>query len=252
MYNYESKEERRKFRIRTVIISALLILNVTAIYLYYYVLIFNDVVPGKVYGESTFNGGRYEIYTLKYYYQHKGISYFDKIDYVMGQDLNLGDSIDLRVLRPYPKKHIVNKVYRDNSISHQYDCDDGFIIRYNAFIEELEDYSPGSTETLTTPNDNRIKLQPNTDVSIKSTVVQTIDNIRFNRGSIIDYYILKIKGASLELYSVYHYMNDFSTDAMPSKVIYHELCKKLPELNIQVSALQLDNPKKERLLDKNW
>ncbi|MCG8578761.1 MAG: hypothetical protein MI866_02525 [Bacteroidales bacterium] len=252
MTQYSTKEERRKFRLRTIIISSILVLNVVVIYLYYYVLIFNAIAPGKVYGESIFTGGRYEIYTLKYYYQYDGITYFDKIDYVMGQDLELGDSINFRVLKPYPTKHIVDKVYRDESKRYQYDCEDGFIIRYNEEINVHSDYLGKETETITTNENSRIKLSPQTPQDIKDNVSQSIDNIRFNRGSIIDYYMLKVVGESVYLYSVYHYMNDFSTDAMPAKIIYQELQKRMPDKDIHVSVLDLDNAKKEYMLDTGW
>ncbi|MCU4157644.1 hypothetical protein J1N10_16830 [Carboxylicivirga sp. A043] len=252
MNQYSTKEERRKFQLRTIIISSLLVLNVLGIYLYYYVLVFNAIAPGKVYGESTFNGGRYEIYTLKYYYQYNGITYFDKIDYVMGQDLELGDSIHFRVFRPYPAKHIVDKVLRDESKAHRYDCEDGFIIRYNEEVNQHSDYLPKDTKTHTTARNKRLILSSETPQDIKIKVSQAIDNIRFNQGSLIDYYMLKATGHSLYIYSIYHYMNDFSTDAMPAKILYQELKQLMPDKDIYVSTLELDNAKKEYMLDTQW
>ncbi|WP_430815033.1 hypothetical protein [Carboxylicivirga sp. RSCT41] len=252
MNQYSSNEERRKFRMRTIIISSILVLNVVVIYLYYYVLVFNAIAPGKVYGESIFKGGRYEVYTLKYYYQHNDITYFDKIDYVMGQDLELGDSLNFRVLKPYPPKHIVDRVFRDASKRHEYDCEDGFIIRYNEEINVHSDYLNDDAELISTQRDNRIKLSPQTPQNIIEDVSRAIDNIRFNRGSIIDYYMLKAVDNSIYLYSVYHYMNDFSTDAMPAKIIYHELKKLMPDKDIYISVLDMDNAKKEHMLDTQW
>jgi hypothetical protein len=156
------------------------------------------------------------------------------------------------VLKPYPPKHIVDKVFRDEAKTHRYDCEDGFIIRYNEEINKHSDYLEKNVETITTPQGNRITLSPQVPQSIKRHVSQAIDNIHFNQGSIINYYMLKVVGSSVYLYSVYHYMNDFSTDAMPAKIIYQKLKKRMPNKTIHISTLELDNAKKERLLDTSW
>lgn len=245
----EIKLEKRRFLIRTISISALLIINVLIIYLYYYVLVFNSIEMGKVYGDSTFNGGRYEIYTLKYYYQHKNITYFDKIDYVMTKDLEVGDSLVLRVLNPYPPKHMIKKVIRNESKKPSYHHEDGLKTEYHIHIEKLRDYEPQDANTLNTPNDNKLILSTNTSAKIKTEVIKTIDNVRFNRGSLIEYFILKSNQDSITLHSVYHYLNDFSIDAMPSRIIYQQLNNSFPDKKISISILDKNNPKRERKLE---
>ena len=89
----EIKREKKRLIIRTICILLILIGVALIFYLYYRVLIFNNVEAGKVYGDSTFNCGRYEVHTLKYYYRHKGVSYFDKMDYMMTEGLKVGDSL---------------------------------------------------------------------------------------------------------------------------------------------------------------
>ncbi len=246
------KKERQSFLTRAILISALLIVNVIVIYLYYYVLVFNTIEPGKVYGESTFNGGRYEVYTLKYYYQHNNITYFDKVDYVMGQDLQLGDSIALRVLRPYPSKHMVDKVFRDESKNLSYNCEDGFIVQYNEFINTFTDYEDESFSDILSPQGNTIHLSDAGYEKQAQQAIEVIDNIRFNRGSLVDYFILKMDEDSIHLRSVYHYLNDFSTDAMPSKMMYQNLSTLFPAKHLHISVFDTDNPKKERVLDPTW
>lgn len=252
MTNYNTPNERKAFIIRTIIILTLLIGNLVGIYLYYYVLVLKSVEPGKVYGESTFNGGRYEVYTLKYYYLHNNITYFDKVDYVMGQDLQLGDSLAVRVLRPYPPKHMVDRVYRDESKPNTYNCEDGFIIRYNEAINTMPDYEAQSFSVVQSKQDYTIHVDNKIPDDIKNKVIAAIDNIRFNRGSLVEYFILKLENETICLYSVYYYMNAFSTDAMPSKLLYQQLMRVLPDKEFHLSVLDKNHPKKERMLDTSW
>lgn len=244
--------ERKATIKRAIIISTLLILNVLGIYLYYYVLIFNSIEKGKVYGESIFNGGRYEIYTLKYFYKYKENTYFDKVDYVMVRDLQLGDSMDIRVLKPYPKNHMVDKVYRDHSKTYHYHCDDGFKIIYNEHIQNLDDYKSKESKSIITPDGNSIFINEDCTLEHIKNISQTIDRIKFNRGSIIDYYMANVGKDTISLRAIYFYLNDFSTDAMPSKVMYGELKKLYPNKHLHLSVLEADNPKKERVLDADW
>ncbi|TRX66009.1 hypothetical protein [Carboxylicivirga sp. M1479] len=246
--NENTRNERMWFIKRTIIISSLLILNVVGIYLYYYVLVFNSIETGKVYGESTFNGGRYEIYTLKYFYQHKDVYYFDKIDYVMAQDLQLGDSIKVRVLKPYPQKHMVHKVYRDDSKTINYDAKDGFMVEYNAYIEQFSDYEASKHIQHITPRKNTLLIKQNEETHVQNAVERAIDNIHFNRGSIVDYYIVNTSNDSLYIRAVYHYLNDFSTDAMPFKMIQKQLKRSLPNKHLHISVLDKSNAKKEHIL----
>lgn len=244
--------ERKAFIIRTIIIITLLLGNLVGIYLYYYVLIFKSVEPGKVYGESTFNGGRYEVHTLKYYYQHKGITYFDKVDYVIGQELQLGDSLAVRVLRPYPPMHMVEKIYRDESKAISYDCEKGFIIRYNEAINTMPDYEAKSFSTIHSEQDYTIHVDNKMPENMTKKIIEVIDNIRFNHGSLVEYFILKMENEAICLYSVYYYTNAFATDAMPSKLMHQQLKRIFPDKEFHLSVLDKNQPKKERMLDVNW
>ncbi|MBS2213229.1 hypothetical protein KEM09_17580 [Carboxylicivirga mesophila] len=246
------QKERKAFITRTILISTILIAAVTGTYLYYFVLVFNAIEHGKVYGESTVKGGRYEVYTLKYYYQHNNSTYFDKVDYVIGQELQLGDSIAVRVLKPYPPKHMVDKVYRDDSKRYTYDCKDGFLIRYNEHINTITDYEDKASRVIQTSEDNAIHLSDNTSERTTAIMTDAIDNIKFNMGSLVDYYIIKTSNDTVYLHAVYHYLNDFSTDAMPSKILHQQLNKQLTDKHIHISVVEKDNPKKEFILDKNW
>jgi len=243
--------EKKYFLLRTIGITLFLLLNVVAVYLYYYVLVFNSIEAGKVYGDSTFNGGRYEVYTLKYYYQHRGITYFDKIDYTMTKELEVGDSLELRVLNPFPNKHMIKKVIRDVSKKHNYHHEDGFKTQYHMHINQLDDYTPVNANTIETPEGNKLLLAVNEHPEVKKEIIKTIDNVRFNRGTLIDYFILRSKKDSIYLHSVYHYLNDFSIDAMPSRIIYKQLKRSFPNKAIHISILDKDNPKKERLVQMN-
>ncbi len=245
----EVKQEKKRFLIRTITITLLLICNVIVIYLYYYVLIFNSIEAGKVYGDSVFNGGRYEVHTIKYYYQHKGITYFDKIDYMMTNDLEIGDSLELRVLTPYPSKHMIQKVMRDESIQTNYHHEDNLLTQYHMHIKNLNDYEPANAITIETPRGNKLVLSDQTPSVIKDKVIHTIDNIRFNRGSLIEYFIFRNNKDSIILHSVYHYLNDFSIDAIPSLIMKQRLKIQFPDKQIHLSILDKNNPKRERKLD---
>ncbi len=252
MTNYERPNERKSFIIRTAIILTLLIGNVVGIYLYYYVLVFNAIGPGKVYGESIFKSGQYKVNTVKYYYQHKGISYFDKIDYVVVQDLQLGDSLAVRVFRPYPTKHMVDQVFRDESKNLTYNCEDGFIIQYNEEINDIPDYEAKSFSIIQSEHDNCIHVDDMLTEDEKNKIIKVIDNIRFNHGSLIEYFILKKENKTIYLHLVNYYLNDFSTDAMPSKVMYNELTRLFPNKTFHISVLDKDQAKKERILNTKW
>ncbi|MCT4590955.1 MAG: hypothetical protein N4A71_24235 [Carboxylicivirga sp.] len=246
------QNERQATIKRAVIILSLLVLNVVGIYLYYYVLIFNTVETGKVYASIEVNGGSFKVQTLKYYYQHKGISYFDQIDYVLTPVLQLGDSMDIRVLKPYPPKHMIAKVYRDESKTHDYNCTDGFTIHYNEHINQLKDYESQATQTILTPEGNVVNMQKSTPDEMANKIKACIDKLRFNQGSLIDYYIVQTNANSIRIHSIYHYLNDLSTDAMPSKVLHQKLKKEFPNKSLHLSIIEKDNPKKEHILDPNW
>ncbi|WP_439183268.1 hypothetical protein [Carboxylicivirga taeanensis] len=248
----EKQKQQSSGITRALVISLLLITNLIVIYLYYYVLVFYSVESGKVYGESTYKDGQYEIYTLKYYYQHKGVSYFDKIDYVMGHDLELGDSLAVRVLRPHPPKHMVDKVYRDESKKFHYHSDDGFLIQYNEFINKLSDYEEVSSKCVRSPQGNTLHLSKETAEYDIGPIIEVIDNIRFNRGSLIDYFILDVNNDSIQLRATYHYLNNFSTDAMPSRIMHHQLKSLFPKKHIHVSVIDANRPKKEYIYDSSW
>lgn len=247
----EETTDKRKNTIRSIIIAGLLIINVLVVYLYYYVLIFNSVEIGEVYGESTYNGGQYEIYTLKYFYKHGNNTHFDKIDYVMNQDLSLGDSLELRVFKPYPKKHRIQKVFRDESIKQSYDCNEGLTLQYNSHINNISDYESHQSKTIKTPRGNRLIIGTSVSNNIIKEVESAIDKIIFNHGTVIDYYILNVTPDTITLHSIYHYLNDYTTDVMPSRVIHNELSKKLPNKHFHISIIDKNTPKKEQVLVKN-
>ncbi|GEM_PF-6490326 len=246
-----AKFDKKKNLRRAILISSMLIINVLVIYLYYYVLIFKSIEHGKVYGESTFNGGRYEIYTLKYYYEHKHQFYFDKIDFVMAQDIELGDSLELRVFNPRPQKHMIQKAIRNNSIKTSYHPDKGFKIQYNELIENIGDYDAPYLTEIQTSEGNHIRQNTDISSSTLQSINEVVDKIHFNKGSLIKYYSLNAKNDTVFLRAVYHYLNDFSTDAMPSYFIHQQLSKKLPYLHLHISVVDYNHPKKEHILDIN-
>jgi len=244
----EIAADKKKSLRRTIIISLLLVCNVLVIYLYYYVLIFNTTEAGKVYGESTNNSAQYKIHTLKYYYQHNGVSYFDKIDNIISQELEVGDSLELRVFKPYPAKHMIQKVTRDVSQSNTYHHEDNLQTLYHSHITDLKDYEPKKSYKILTPEGNHLILSDQAPQAVKDKVVTTIDNVRFNRGSLIEYFVLRANQDSIILHSVYHYLNDFSIDAMPAQVMQKQLQSAFPHKNIKISILDKNNAKRERQL----
>jgi len=147
---------------------------------------------------------------------------------------------------------MVDKVYRDHSIAHTYNCNDGFKIHYNEYIDSLSDYDASLSVTTYTTGGNKIIFPKMLSQSEQQKISEVIDHVKFNRGSLIDYFTVQLQNDSVYLRSIYHYLNDFSTDAMPCKMMHEELKTLFPTKQFHLSILALDNAKKELVLDVNW
>lgn len=228
---------------------ALLVISVGfAVYAYNFVILLKSEVPGLVYGETTSSGGNYTLHTLKYYYTFSGITYFDEVDYMGENELRVGDSLTLRVLQPYPQKHAIQTIYRNHGNREFYNAEGFFETQYHMHINKLGDYSAAAKDTLLTPNESKLIYPVNASDELIQATIGSIDAIRFNRGSLIDFYILKDTPDTVYLHPVYFYLDQYSVDAHPSLAIHKHLKQRIANKHIHLSVLDKNNAKHERIL----
>ncbi len=218
------------------------------IYAYNYVILLKTEVSGQVYGESTSSGGNYTLHTLKYYYTYNGTTYFDEVDYLGNNELEVGDSLILRVFKPYPQKHAIQTLHRQHNRQGTYDAEALFETKYHMHINKLSDYSAAQKDTLLTPHENRLIYPTDVSDELLQAAIASIDAIQFNRGSLIDFYILKDTPDTLYLHPVYFYLDQYSVDAHPSLAIYNHLKQRIKNKSIHLSVLDKKNAKHERIL----
>ncbi|MCU4176643.1 hypothetical protein [Carboxylicivirga sp. N1Y90] len=242
------KKQRNFFILRTIAMSILVFSLAGSWYFYHYVLVFNDTVSGIIYGDSVFNGGRYEVHTLKYYYEHEGITYFDKIDEVVLNQYKVGDSLIIDVLNFYPKKHRINQVHRDAKPRFKYDPEALFITQYHMHINQLEDYRGEESKLLTSPNGNEFHYSAQNTVPYDDEIASVLDRIRFNNGSLIETSTVRHTMDSVIVFQIYYYLNKFSLHAHPSLVLRKYLQEEFPDKKIKVSILDKSNAKHERIV----
>ncbi len=244
------KNQNRSFIIRTIAMSALVLAVISIFLVYHYVLVLNAQVYGKIYGESVFKGGRYEIKTLKYSYEYEGNIYFDKKDEVVLNELELGDSLVIKLLRFYPQKHRISEVRRDLSKHSNYDPEDGFETKYHMHINAFEDYYGPKSNTYTSRDGNEFKYSATGTVPYTESIGDILDKVKFNQGSLVESSIIRHSKDSLIVYQIYYYLNNYSLDAKPPMAIKTELQTLFPDKIIKVSVLDKSNPKHERILVK--
>lgn len=242
------KKQGQYFILRTIAMSILVFSLAGSWYLYHYVLVFNDTVHGIIYGDSVFNGGRYEVHTLKYYYEHEGISYFDKIDEVVLNEYEVGDSLIIDVLNIYPKKHRIKEVHRDVSPREEYKPEALFETQYHMHINQLEDYRGEESEQYTSPNGHKFHYSTQDTQWHNDKIAAVFDRIHFNNGSLIESSIVRHTRDSIIIYQIYYYLNNFSLHAHPSQVLSKYLEKEFPDTKIRVSVLDMKNAKHERIV----
>nr|WP_319398873.1 hypothetical protein [uncultured Carboxylicivirga sp.] len=236
------------FIIRTTAMTTLVILVAVFTYLFYYVLIFNDSCAGKVYGDHLSIGGKYKIHSLKYYYKHNGTTYFDTKDEIMLDELEIGDTIKVSALSFYPGKHRITEINRDLSHTSTYNAEDGFYTEYHMHINHFCDYfGPNNQEY--TSDDGQLFYYSASDVKPAVELMGAIlDKVKFNQGSLIEKSIIRQNKDSIIVKQIYYYLNNFSLDAEPLKVIKQEMQKAFPNQTIVCSVLDNSNPKHERFL----
>lgn len=242
-------KQKRHFIIRTIAMSLLLATVATFSYLYYYVLVFNANVYGKVYGQNIIKGGLYEVKNLKYSYEYDGVSYFDEKGEVVLNELELGDSLRISLFRFYPQKHRITEVHRDVSKPQTYNPENEFTTKYHMHINSFQDYQ-GPDSKLYTSNGGHsfqysaIGIPPNNKL-----LGDVLDKINYNQGSLIESSIIRHSKDSVILYQIYYYLNSYSLDAKPPGIIKQELQKTFPDKKIKVSVLDKSNPKHERIIE---
>ena len=228
---------------------ALLVIGVGfAVYAYNFVIILKSEVPGLVYGETTSSGGNYTWHTLKYYYTFNSVTYFDEVDYMGENELHVSDSLTIRVLKPYPQKHTIQTIYRTPKNPESYNAEAFFETQYHMHINKLSDYSASAKDTLITPNENKLIYPVNAADKLIQATIASIDAIRFNRGSLIDFFILKNTPDTVYLHPVYFYLDQYSVDAHPSLAIHKHLKQRITNKHIHLSILDKNNAKHERIL----
>nr|WP_321409534.1 hypothetical protein [uncultured Carboxylicivirga sp.] len=242
------KNPDKHFILRTSAMVTLLITIALSSYLFYFVLIFNDTCAGKVYGDHLSIGGKYKIHSLKYYYQHKGNTYFDSRDEVMLDQLRVGDSITVNALSFYPNKHRITEINRDLSKSKRYNPEDGFDTEYHMDINRFEDYYGPNNQEFTSKDGNRFYYSANEVAPSHEKVAEILDKIKFNQGSLIENSIIRHNKDSLIVKQIYFYLNDFSLDSEPIKVLKKEFSNVFPDQVIVCSVLDKSNAKHERFL----
>ena len=233
---------------RTILMSLLVIGVAFGVYAYNFVIIFKSEVRGLVYGETTSSGGNYTLHTLKYYYTFNGITYFDEVDYLGENELEVGDSLIIRVLKPYPPKHAIQTIYRNHKNSVSYNAEDFFETQYHMHINELGDYSASEKDTIITPNENRLIYPVNAPDELIQSTITSIDAIQFNRGSLIDFFILRDTPDTLYLHPVYFYLDQYSVDGHPALAMHNNLKQLIKNKHIHLSVLDKKNAKHERIL----
>jgi len=233
---------------RITLMSLLVIGVVFSVYAYNFVIILKCEVPGQVYGETTSSGGNYTLHTLKYYYTFSGITYFDEVDYMGENELQVGDSLTIRVLKPYPQKHAIQTIYHNPQNTEFYNAEAFFETQYHMHINKLSDYSALERDTLLTPNKNKVIYPVNASDELMQSTIASIDAIRFNRGSLIDFYILKDTPDTVYLHPVYFYLDQYSVDAHPSLAMHQHLKQRIVNKHIHLSVLDKNNAKHERIL----
>lgn len=237
-----------KINWRPVLIALLLLFFGFGLYAYQYVVLFNAQTTGYVYGESTSKGSNYKLHTLKYCYSYKDITYFDQVDYMGNNELEVGDSIELRLFTFLPQKHVIETIFRNNSSPTSYDPESRFDSRYHMHINYLSDYQAKTTDTLRTPADKQLIYPTSSSKEMIDATIKSIDAIRFNRGSLIEFYILTNTPDTIYLHPVYYYLDEYSVDGYPASVLKQQLSQHFPQKHIHISILDKKNPKHERVL----
>lgn len=233
---------------RTIAMTLLVVGIAVIWYIYHYILIFNDTCHGKIYGDNIFKGGRYEVKSLKYYYQHNGFIYFDSMDEIVVNEYETGDSLKISALSFYPSKHRIIEVHRDLTQRFSYNPEDGFITQYHMHISKFEDYYGSNNQLFTSPEGNAYYYSTKQNTSNAKNIGIILDKIKFNQGSLIESSIIRENKDSLIVKQVYFYLNNFSLDAEPSKALRQELKKTFPNKTLKLSVLDKSNPKHERIL----
>jgi hypothetical protein len=231
----------------SLLVLTLLVLLVTAAILYHRVFIAYSLVPGYYYGDNLYEGGQYEIYTLKYYYVHQDHYYFDHQDHVIETDISIGDSIDIRVFDWYPKKHAFQRIKLFHS-NQRYNSENGFETRYHAHINTLKDYYPKDYMQVETPGHKQLIYPSNMTVNQLGQISNCIDRIHFNKGSLIHRYVVSTSADTIKVYLIYHYLNRYSVDALPGRVLVELIKSEFPNYQVHVSALDMNQAKRERLV----
>ncbi|MBS2100574.1 hypothetical protein [Carboxylicivirga linearis] len=236
------------YLLRKYSFGIVLLILALLVYLIYYVLIFNDHCQGKVYGDHVSVGGNYKTHSLKYCYQHKGITYFDQKDEIIVDELKVGDSIIVDALSFYPAKHRIKEINRDLSKSSEYNPEDGFNTEYHMHINQFEDYYGANNQEYKS-KDGKVFYYSAVNTHPSSKLVGDIlDKIKFNQGSLIEKSIIRQNKDSLIVKQIYFYLNKFSLDAEPLKVLKKEFTAAFPNQVIVCSVLDKSNPKHERFL----